>query len=108
MRPPTGLTQGPSREQPLGHLTHSLHACMRAPPLLQGSIDSQANGALMRATPLAVWGRGLSDEALARAAAADALLSHPNQVAWGCSGSTRTGRIGSASTGCGSNGKEAW
>ncbi|KXZ55562.1 hypothetical protein GPECTOR_2g1111 [Gonium pectorale] len=46
----------------------------------QFSKDSQANGALMRITPLAVWGCRLSDEALAAAAMADAKLSHPHEV----------------------------
>ena len=39
---------------------------------------SKANGSLMRATPLAVWGAARSEEALIAAAQADARLSHPN------------------------------
>ncbi|GFR48775.1 hypothetical protein Agub_g10596 [Astrephomene gubernaculifera] len=39
---------------------------------------SKANGALMRITPLAVWGSSLSDDHLAAAAMQDAQLSHPN------------------------------
>ncbi|GJP49480.1 hypothetical protein CLOM_g8678, partial [Closterium sp. NIES-68] len=42
--------------------------------------DSQANGALMRATPLAVWAHRLPPEAVARWAALDASLSHCNPV----------------------------
>jgi ADP-ribosyl-[dinitrogen reductase] hydrolase len=41
-------------------------------------MPSKANGSLMRATPLGVWGARHGDEALARAAADDARLSHPN------------------------------
>ncbi|EFJ49525.1 hypothetical protein VOLCADRAFT_89811 [Volvox carteri f. nagariensis] len=46
----------------------------------QFSRDSKSNGALMRITPLAVWGCRLSDDALAAAAMEDAKLSHPNDV----------------------------
>ncbi|KAK9811680.1 hypothetical protein WJX72_008259 [[Myrmecia] bisecta] len=43
-----------------------------------GSQASKANGALMRCTPLAVWGSRLSTDELVAAAVADATLSHPN------------------------------
>lgn len=39
---------------------------------------SKANGSLMRATPLGVWGATRSDEALIAATQDDARLSHPN------------------------------
>jgi ADP-ribosylglycohydrolase len=39
---------------------------------------SKANGSLMRATPLAVWGAVRDDARLVRAAQEDARLSHPN------------------------------
>ena len=39
---------------------------------------SKANGSLMRATPLGVWGATRSDEALIAATQEDARLSHPN------------------------------
>jgi ADP-ribosyl-[dinitrogen reductase] hydrolase len=41
-------------------------------------MDSKANGSLMRATPLGVWGAARTDDETAAAAAADARLSHPN------------------------------
>ena len=41
-------------------------------------MPSKANGSLMRATPLGVWGAARDDHALVRAAREDALLSHPN------------------------------
>lgn len=44
------------------------------------SLASKANGALMRATPLAIWAHRLPAQAIAAAAAADARLSHPNQA----------------------------
>ena len=44
----------------------------------EGSGDSKANGALMRAMPIAVWAHRLAAEEVAALAAADALLSHPN------------------------------
>ncbi|KAG2453926.1 hypothetical protein HYH02_002129 [Chlamydomonas schloesseri] len=46
----------------------------------QFSKDSQSNGALMRCTPLAVWGARLSNDALAAAALEDCKLSHPHTV----------------------------
>jgi ADP-ribosyl-[dinitrogen reductase] hydrolase len=39
---------------------------------------SKANGSLMRASPLGVWGAGRDDHALIAAARDDARLSHPN------------------------------
>ena len=44
------------------------------------SAASKANGALMRATPLAVWAHRLGTDAIAACAKADAQLSHPNQA----------------------------
>lgn len=41
-------------------------------------MPSKANGSLMRATPLGVWGARRSDAELVVAAQADARLSHPN------------------------------
>ena len=41
-------------------------------------MPSKANGSLMRATPLAVWGATRDDAALVAAARDDAQLSHPN------------------------------
>jgi ADP-ribosyl-[dinitrogen reductase] hydrolase len=40
--------------------------------------DSKANGALMRATPLGVWGWRLTEEDLVAAASADSRLTHPD------------------------------
>lgn len=42
--------------------------------------DSQANGALMRVSPLAIFGTRLEPDALHALAAADATLSHPHEV----------------------------
>jgi ADP-ribosylglycohydrolase len=42
------------------------------------SMDSKANGSLMRATPLGVWGSRLDDATLAAAARSDSSLTHPN------------------------------
>lgn len=46
---------------------------------LQSSPDSKANGSLMRATPLGVWGHRLADDALADAARQDSSLTHPHR-----------------------------
>jgi ADP-ribosylglycohydrolase len=55
----------------------SLAARMQARSLRWCS-ESKANGALMRAAPLAVWGHRLPPATLAECAALDASLSHPN------------------------------
>ena len=44
------------------------------------STTSQANGALMRISPLAIWGHSLELPTLARLAREDAALTHPNVV----------------------------
>ena len=46
---------------------------------LQHNGGSKANGALMRAVPLALWGCRLEPEQLAAACSQDTRLSHPNQ-----------------------------
>ena len=46
---------------------------------LENSLGSKANGSLMRATPLGVWGYQLEDEVLGEYAQQDSLLSHPNE-----------------------------
>ncbi|RLN98825.1 hypothetical protein BBJ28_00001415 [Nothophytophthora sp. Chile5] len=48
------------------------------------SSSSEANGALMRITPLALWSAGESEETIAALARAEATLSHPNQVCQDC------------------------
>lgn len=54
-------------------------ACFSA-GFLQVNMQSKANGALMRVTPLAVWGHKLSQHDLVAAAVADAQLTHPNKT----------------------------
>ncbi len=46
----------------------------------QTNSQSQANGALMRVSPLAIAGAGWDPDRLAEAARADALLTHPHRV----------------------------
>lgn len=43
-------------------------------------MGSKANGALMRITPLPVWGHKLSQHDLVQAVYADAQLTHPNKT----------------------------
>ena len=43
-------------------------------------LESQANGALMRISPLGVFGWKMEPEALAKLAAEDAALTHPNPI----------------------------
>ncbi len=42
------------------------------------SADSQANGSLMRLSPLGIWGHAIPADKLAQLARADASLTHPN------------------------------
>lgn len=48
------------------------------------SRDSEANGALMRIVPMAIWLAGQPLELIVRGAKEDALLSHPNPVCQEC------------------------
>lgn len=48
------------------------------------SMVSEANGALMRIAPLAIWCMGEPDNVISQYAKLDALLSHPNQVCQEC------------------------
>ena len=43
-------------------------------------LESQANGALMRVSPLGIFGWKMEPEALAKLAAEDAALTHPNRI----------------------------
>lgn len=49
-----------------------------------GSMGSQANGALMRVVPLALWSHLQPPETIAALAMRDATLSHPNQICQDC------------------------
>jgi ADP-ribosylglycohydrolase len=44
-----------------------------------GCLDSKANGSLMRATPIGIWGHRLKTHDLALIARVDSRLSHPNK-----------------------------
>ena len=46
--------------------------------------ESQANGALMRVSPISVWAMNCPDDLIAHFARQDALLSHPNKVCQDC------------------------
>ena len=65
--------------------TIGLATCMRkaAKFTLEGQ-TSEANGSLMRCTPLGVFGRHLSDSEIYQLAAADSSLSHPHFVCIDC------------------------
>lgn len=56
------------------------HLAARVRVNAAASMGSKANGAMMRATPLAIWAHRLPSAALAAAAADDASLSHPNEA----------------------------
>ena len=55
---------------------------LRGNPIL----DSQANGALMRVSPLGIFGWSMKPEALAKLAAEDAALTHPHRICQQVSG----------------------
>lgn len=46
--------------------------------------ESQANGALMRVSPISIWAMNCPDVLIAHFARQDALLSHPNKVCQDC------------------------
>lgn len=46
--------------------------------------ESQANGALMRVSPISIWAMNCMDDMIAYYARQDALLSHPNKVCQDC------------------------
>lgn len=46
--------------------------------------DSQANGALMRASPISIWTMNFNDDIIAHYARQDAVLSHPNKICQDC------------------------
>lgn len=48
---------------------------------MKPSAESQSNGSLMRASPIAVWARDLPDAAIGSLARADAALSHASPIA---------------------------
>lgn len=48
------------------------------------NMQSEANGALMRIVPMAIWSRGLPDDDIACNARADARLSHPHTITQDC------------------------
>lgn len=52
--------------------------------LMSYSADSQANGALMRVSPISIWAVNCTDDLIAHFARQDALLSHPNKVCQDC------------------------
>ncbi|KAG1664748.1 hypothetical protein FOA52_004756 [Chlamydomonas sp. UWO 241] len=58
---------------------HGAAASMQAAASASSS-SSEANGALMRCAPIAVWGCRLPAEGIAEAARTDARLSHPSDV----------------------------
>lgn len=70
----------------IGHATSVMLAAKRRgdPVAASGraaaNVQSEANGALMRQSPLALWGHSLAPDELDRMARADAALTHPNPV----------------------------
>jgi ADP-ribosyl-[dinitrogen reductase] hydrolase len=55
------------------------------------SMDSKANGLLMRIAPLGVWGHRIGESALVEAARLDAMLTHPHPTCQAAGGSVLRG-----------------
>jgi ADP-ribosylglycohydrolase len=66
----------------LGPASHALNQGLPVAPAARAhaSVTSQANGALMRASPLAIFGTGLEPYQVARLARTDAGITHPHEV----------------------------
>jgi ADP-ribosyl-[dinitrogen reductase] hydrolase len=84
-----------SRPFDIGNTTAAALGAVRATQMAQGgaaaaaeshaNTASQANGALMRVSPLGIWGWNKDPSAVADAARADARLTHPHPVCQECS-----------------------
>ncbi|PRW32678.1 ADP-ribosylation Crystallin J1 [Chlorella sorokiniana] len=75
-----GVTTATAFSLPYGQQVADHAAAIQGNVQNAQSLASKANGALMRATPVAIWAHRLPAQAIAAAAAADARLSHPNQA----------------------------
>lgn len=64
-----------------GHITISAHMMRKS---RNDNIMSEANGALMRCSPIPIWGNKLSELDVVEYAKMDALLSHPSEVCQDC------------------------
>jgi ADP-ribosylglycohydrolase len=73
---------GGTTAQALGAIrpAHVLHGTAAAAALSAANTTSQANGALMRVSPLGIWGADRDASAVATAARAEARLTHPHPV----------------------------
>ncbi|MCC6626200.1 MAG: ADP-ribosylglycohydrolase family protein [Chloroflexi bacterium] len=78
----TPFDEGATTAQALSALTQARHAgqSLVAAAAAGANQASQANGALMRQSPLAIWGHTLPADELATALDADTRLTHPNRV----------------------------
>jgi len=66
----------------LSQASHALHQAkpVAEPARASASHSSQANGALIRGSPLAIYGAALESDEIARLARADAGINHPNEL----------------------------
>ena len=73
---------GNTTSMALGPASHALHQGESVAQAAQSraSHSSQANGALMRVSPLAIFGAALQDYEIARFARSDAGITHPNEA----------------------------
>jgi ADP-ribosylglycohydrolase len=75
-RSPGGGARNPGPQSPDRGALRGLAALAAS----AANAESQANGSLMRVSPLGIWGHALDPEALAEHARADSRLTHPNVV----------------------------
>jgi len=80
--PPFDIGTTTSRSLGAAQGVQSAYAATMTSAAARYCMESKANGSLMRAAPLGVWGRRLTPAALAECARQDSCLSHPNPSCW--------------------------
>lgn len=80
--PPFDIGTTTSRSLGAAQGVHTAYAATMTSAAARYCMESKANGSLMRAAPLGVWGRHLPAAAIADCARQDSSLSHPNPSCW--------------------------
>lgn len=80
--PPFDIGTTTSRSLGSAQGVQSAYAATMTSAAARYCLESKANGSLMRAAPLGVWGHQLTPAVLADCARQDSSLSHPNPSCW--------------------------
>lgn len=80
--PPFDIGSTTSRSLGAAQGVQTTYAAAMTDAAARYCLESKANGSLMRAAPLGVWGHRLTAPALADCARQDSCLSHPNPSCW--------------------------